>query len=72
MRRLLAVQLTLIEWVVCAAAVTLPYLGLGVLWAIVHGELFVGLAGLRLATSLLAAIVSWPVLLVFPPWCGPA
>lgn len=71
MRRLLAFQLTLIEWVVCALAVALPYLGVGVLWAIVHGELFTGLQGVRLATSLLAAIVSWPVLLVFPPGCPP-
>lgn len=47
-------------------AVALPYLGLGVVWAILHGELFVGLAGPRLATSLLAAIASWPVQLVFP------
>ncbi|BBY55956.1 hypothetical protein H7J07_02315 [Mycobacterium koreense] len=71
MRRLLAAQLSLIEWVVCALAVALPYLGLGVVWAILHGELFVGLAGPRLATSLLAAIASWPVQLVFPPLCGP-
>jgi len=70
-QRLFAFELTLIEWVVCALAVALPYLGAGVVWAIVHGELFVGLQGLRLATSLLGAIVSWPVLLVFPPLCGP-
>lgn len=70
-QRLLSFELTLIEWLVLALAVVVPYLAVGVAWTIGHGDRFVGLDGVDLATSILGAIVSWPVLLVAPPVCVP-
>lgn len=56
--------MTLVQWIVLALFVAVPYAVIGVVWAISHGDRVVGLGGVELAASILGAVVSWPVLLL--------
>ncbi len=57
-------EMTIAEWVGTALIVGVPYLVVGVIWALTHTAHLAGSSGVDTVVSALAAIVSWPVLLV--------
>jgi hypothetical protein len=54
LRRVLSLEMTIAEWIGTAAMLAVPYLAVGVLWALSH-------AG---AVPVLKSIVFWPAMLV--------
>jgi hypothetical protein len=63
LRRLLRVELTIAEWIGVTVMLVVPYLVLGLAYAVTHLSRFGGLDGLRLTLSVLASVLAWPVLL---------
>ncbi len=57
-------EMTIAEWFGTALIVGVPYLAVGVIWALTHTAHLAGSSGVDTVVSALAAIVSWPVLLV--------
>ncbi|BBY54789.1 hypothetical protein H7J07_16780 [Mycobacterium koreense] len=50
--------------VVAAVAVGLPYLAIGLIWAVTHSAHLQSLDGLDKVFSALGEVVAWPVLLI--------
>ena len=62
-RKVLSFEMTIAEWLGTAAILAVPYLIVGMVWTAVAGDQFGG-QGTSKIVSILASIVSWPVLLV--------
>ncbi len=62
-RKVLAFEMTIAEWIGTAAMLAVPYVLIGMVWTAVAGDQFGGHGAGRIL-SILASIVSWPVLLV--------
>lgn len=66
-RKVLGFQMTIAEWIGTAIILAVPYLAIGVLWALTHADhLADHLAGMNrvdAVVSFLGSIASWPVLL---------
>lgn len=62
-RKVLAFEMTLAEWIGTAAMLAVPYLLVGMVWTVVSGDQL-GWHGPARILSILVSIASWPVLLV--------
>jgi hypothetical protein len=62
-RKILGVEMTIAEWIGTAILAAVPYLVIGVIWALTHTHHLGGLTGIDRTVSFLGSIVSWPVLL---------
>ncbi len=62
-RRVLAFEMTIAEWIGTAIMLAVPYLLVGVVWTVIQRD-HIQLQGLDGAVSVLASVVSWPVLLI--------
>ncbi|HLR97996.1 MAG TPA: hypothetical protein VK069_00195 [Mycolicibacillus parakoreensis] len=62
--RQLSVRQLVYLGVVAAVAVGLPYLTIGVIWALTHSAHLESLGGLDQVFSALGEVVAWPVLLI--------
>jgi hypothetical protein len=62
-RKFLGFEMTITEWLGTAVLGAIPYLVIGVIWALTHTQQLSGLTGIGRAVSVLGSIVSWPVLL---------
>jgi hypothetical protein len=62
-RKVLDFEMTIAEWIGTAAILAVPYLIVGTLWTAFGGD-HLGWQGYARIPSILASIVSWPVLLV--------
>jgi hypothetical protein len=63
LRKLLAFEMTIAEWIGTAILALIPYLVVGVIWSATHTGQLDGLSGVDRAASFLGSILSWPVLL---------
>ncbi len=63
LRAFLAFEMTIAEWIGTAVLAAIPYLVIGVIWALTHTSGSAGATGIDSAVSFLGSIVSWPVLL---------
>ena len=62
-RKVLTFEMTIAEWLGTAVILAVPYLLIGMVWTAVAGD-HLGWQGNARIMSILASIVSWPVLLV--------
>jgi hypothetical protein len=62
-RKVLAFEMTIAEWIGTAVILAVPYLLVGMVWTAVAGD-HLGWQGPARILSILGSIVSWPVLLV--------
>lgn len=62
-RKVLAFEMTIAEWIGTAAMLAAPYVLIGMVWTAVAGD-HLGWQGHARMLSILGSIVSWPVLLV--------
>lgn len=63
-RRLLAFEMTIAEWIGAGVLLGVPYVVLGTIWAAVNSDRFEALHGFQLVVALVSAVLSWPVLMV--------
>lgn len=63
-KNLLDHRLSIRQLVYLAIVLGAPYLVIGMIWALTHGDHITGLTGLDKVFSLLGEIVAWPVLIV--------
>jgi hypothetical protein len=64
LRRIMSYQMTIAEWIGAALMVGLPYLALGLVWAVTQSGQLQHVHGVRWLVTFLASVASWPVLLV--------
>jgi hypothetical protein len=64
LQRLLSAQMTIAEWIGTGLLLGLPYVALGIAWAVANAGRFDGLHGIELALACLGAVLAWPVLLL--------
>lgn len=64
LRKFLAFEMTIAEWVGTAVLAAIPYLVVGVIWSLTHASHLSGMTGVDRTVSFLGSIVSWPVLLI--------
>lgn len=62
-KKVLAFEMTIAEWIGTAAILAVPYLLVGMVWTVFAGDRL-GWHGPARILSILASIASWPVLLV--------
>lgn len=62
-RKILAFQMTVAEWIGTAIILAVPYLLIGLVWSLTHTGHLQGMHGVHAVVSFLGSIVSWPVLL---------
>ena len=62
-RKILAFQMTVAEWIGTAIILAVPYLLIGLVWSLSHTGQLQGMHGVDAVVSFLGSIVSWPVLL---------
>ena len=62
-RKALAFEMTIAEWIGTALMLAVPYLVIGMVWTAIVGDQLGGQGHARIL-SILGSIVSWPVLLV--------
>jgi len=62
-RKVLAFEMTIAEWIGTALMLAVPYLVIGMVWTAIAGDQLGGQGHARIL-SILGSIVSWPVLLV--------
>lgn len=62
-RKVLAFEMTIAEWIGTAAMLAVPYLLIGMVWTAIAGDQFGGQGAARIL-SILGSVVSWPVLLI--------
>ncbi len=62
-RKVLEFEMTIAEWIGTAILAAIPYLVIGVIWALTHTASLDGMTGVDRTVSFLGSIVSWPVLL---------
>ena len=63
LRKFFAFEMTIAEWIGTAILAAIPYLVIGVIWALTHTSHLNGVTGLDRTVSFLGSIVSWPVML---------
>ena len=63
LRKLLAVKMTIAEWIGTAILAAIPYLVIGMLWTLTHIDYLHGLGRVDQVASLVVSVISWPVLL---------
>lgn len=63
LRRVLAFEMTIAEWIGTAILVLIPYLVIGVIWSLTHTGHLGAMSSIDRTVSFLGSIVSWPVLL---------
>lgn len=63
LRKFLAFEMTIAEWIGTAVLAAIPYLVIGVIWSATHSGNVGGLTAVDRTVSFLGSIVSWPVLL---------
>jgi hypothetical protein len=57
LRKVLDYEMRIAEWIGLAVLLGIPYLGVGLLWALTHDEPFI------------SAVLTWPLLLLYA-FCG--
>ncbi|MCV7299566.1 hypothetical protein H7J93_07960 [Mycobacterium barrassiae] len=62
-RKVLAFEMTIAEWIGTAAILAVPYVLVGMVWTAVAGD-FLGWHGYARIVSVVVSILSWPVLLL--------
>ncbi|WP_396918869.1 hypothetical protein [Mycolicibacterium sp.] len=62
-RKILAFQMTVAEWIGTAIILAVPYLVIGLVWSLTHTGRLRGMHGVDAVVSFLGSTVSWPVLL---------
>jgi len=62
-RKVLAFEMTIAEWIGTALMLAVPYLVIGMVWTAIVGDQLGGQGHARIL-SILGSIVSWPALLV--------
>ena len=62
-RKVLAFEMTIAEWIGTAVILAVPYLLVGMVWTTIAGD-HLGWQGHARILSILGSIVSWPVLLL--------
>jgi hypothetical protein len=62
-RKILGLEMTIAEWLGTAILAAIPYLVIGMIWALTHTQPLGGLTGIDPTMSVLGSIVGWPVLL---------
>jgi hypothetical protein len=62
-RRVLDHQMTIAEWMGTALLLSVPHLGIGVVWSLTHTGHLSQLDGPAKVVSFLAAVIAWPALL---------
>lgn len=62
-RKVLAFEMTIAEWIGAAIILAIPYLVVGVVWTVLRVDHFPDAGGIRIVT-IVVSIVSWPTLLV--------
>lgn len=55
--------MTIAEWMGTALLLSVPHLGIGVVWSLTHTDHLVHLDGPAKVVSFLAAVLAWPALL---------
>ncbi len=63
LRKFLGFEMTIAEWIGTAILAAVPYLVIGMIWAVTHTDSLAGLTGTDRTVSFLGSIVSWPALL---------
>jgi hypothetical protein len=63
LRKFLAFEMTIAEWIGTGILALIPYFVIGVIWSLTHTEHLGAMSGVDRAVSFLGSIVSWPVLL---------
>jgi hypothetical protein len=63
LQKLLAVKMTIAEWIGTAILAAIPYLVIGMLWTLTHIDHLNGLGRVDQVASLVVSVISWPVLL---------
>ncbi|MDT5006155.1 MAG: hypothetical protein QOJ24_3331 [Mycobacterium sp.] len=63
LRKLLAVKMTIAEWIGTAILAAIPYLVIGMLWTLTHIDHLNELGRVDQVASLVVSVISWPVLL---------
>ncbi len=63
LRKFLAFEMTIAEWIGTAILALIPYLVIGVIWSATHTDGLGALSGVDRAASVLGSILGWPVLL---------
>jgi hypothetical protein len=63
LRKLMAFEMTIAEWIGTAVLAAIPYLMIGVIWSATHSGHVGGLTAIERTLSFLGSTVSWPVLL---------
>jgi hypothetical protein len=64
MRKVLSFEMTVAEWIGTAVILAVPYLAVGVVWALSTTDHLNGTAWVDRIVPILATIASWPALLV--------
>ena len=62
LQKLFDVEMTIAEWLGTVFILGVPYLALGVAWAVASADRFAGLHGVEWVLTFVAAVLSWPVL----------
>ncbi|ORA01970.1 hypothetical protein [Mycolicibacterium bacteremicum] len=57
-RRVLGYEMRIAEWIGLAVLLALPYLGIGIIWALTHSG------------PVLGSVLAWPLLLLLYTFCG--
>jgi hypothetical protein len=63
-RKVMAFQMTIAEWIGTAIMLLVPYVAVGVVWALFHTEHFGGTGGGHRVVLILGTVASWPALLI--------
>ena len=64
LRKLMGFQMTIAEWIGTAVMLAVPYLAVGVMWALFHTEHLIAASGFHQAVLIVGTIASWPALLI--------
>lgn len=64
LRRIWTYEMTIAEWIGSAVILAVPYLVVGIVWAVTHTGHLTGLSGVHRVVSFLAFVVFWPLLVL--------
>jgi hypothetical protein len=64
LRKLMEVKLTIAEWIGTAVLLAVPYLAIGVVWALFHTEHLRAASGFHQVVLIAGTVASWPTLLI--------
>jgi hypothetical protein len=64
LRRIWTYEMTIAEWIGAAVIVAVPYLLVGIIWALTHTGHLAGLSGAHRVLSFIAFVVCWPLLVL--------